>query len=431
MVDTLNIQTIRTVHTLCCVTSKKACQLFMQEMHDYWKKVSNVLEMVVYWKRYQSFEGFSLARGDISVYDSVSLVKMQKLIEATEMNSNREYSQIIDPSMCGFHYQIPVDLDGIPNDFANEEVNKLFEERVDTLMISESKFEKIKSITQLEPYDLYLHKAFILVLDMITYFDSERFKNDSYMYWDTLERSCLISKGLVSSNPTDRSLGFVIDMETDIESLMLLRQLEPTCVALSINFTSEHYQQFVIPNKYAQFLCFSFQIPNETSTEYDNFLDGQEFPNVIDLTIRLASSDSNYYFKIDTERLERNILSAITRKKFPKLLRISIQGCSCIYKLLEQEIFSELAYVEIIPQTDRDMELYNWSERRVHNFINHHFIEKDHSLIHQLVVHAKIVRNDPDAKYDTIKELYDMSRGKFAACISHSSINEYYDRCYE
>ncbi|EFC47667.1 predicted protein [Naegleria gruberi] len=405
-------------------------------MHDFWKKVSNVLEMVVYWKRYQTFEGFSLAVGDITVDESVAQVKMQKLIEATEMNSNREYNQIIDPSMCEKNsYYFGVDLDLIPNDFTDGEVNTLFEERVQKLMVSESKFEKIRAITQLEPYDLFLHKALILALDMVSYFDSERHMSYStYNCYDTFEKCCLISKGLFTRNMSDRSLGLLIDLENEREETVnLFEKLEPIYVAISIHITPDHYQHFTAP-KHAQFLCLAFaHFLNETPCPYENFLEGQEFPNVRDLTIKMPPIENNYYFKIDTKQVEKNILSSITRKRFPKLLRISIQGCSRIDNLLELEIFSELMYVEIIPQKMGDDYNYilNWSERRVHNFINHQFIEKDSSLIHQLVVHANIVRNSADANYDSIKEFYDMSRGKFVPCISRSSINEYYDRCYE
>ena len=428
----LDVENVRAVHKWCKTISRKTTYLFLVEMGDFWKEVSNILEMVVYWKRYQSFGGFSLARGDISVYESIPFVKMQKLIEAVEMNSNREYKDIIDKSKCNGYSFEDVDLNEIENEFIDEDVNKLFEERVQKLMVSESKFEKIKQITQLDPYDLFLHKALILSLDMVSYFDSERHSGESC--YETLERCYLFSKGLFTDNFMDSSsLGLLIDLEYNFEEdSIIFETLQPIYVAISINF-NKNYQQFTIP-KHAQFLCFSFVTSYETGEEYDNFLEGhEEFSNVRDLTIRFPSTENNYYLQIDTGKLERNILSAITRKRFPKLLRISIQGCNSLDDLVNYEILSELMYVEIInTRRNQDYEkIHNWSERRVHNFVNRLFIEKKDSLIHQLVLYANIVRCNPDANFDTIKEYYDMSREKFVACISHSSINEYYDRCYE
>ena len=95
-----DVETVRAIHKLCKTISKSTGQLFLVEMDEFWKRVSNFLELAVYWKRYQSFEGFPLARGDVTVDSSIPIVKMQKLIEAVEMNSNRAYNDIIDPSMC-------------------------------------------------------------------------------------------------------------------------------------------------------------------------------------------------------------------------------------------------------------------------------------------------------------------------------------------
>ncbi|EFC37304.1 predicted protein [Naegleria gruberi] len=302
-------------------------------------------------------------------------------------------------------------------------------------MISKSKFEKIKELTQLDPYDLFLHKALILSLDMVSYFDSERYKGENHYYYSTLERCCLISEGLFTDNFTDtNSLGLLIDLEIgySAEDLTVFEEIHPCFVAISINFNS-NYLHLTVP-KHAQYLCFSFADPYDNTEEYESFLEGQdEFPNVRDLTIKFPNTQNNKYLGIDTADVENNILSAITRKRFPKLLRLSIQGSVSMENLDNYGIFSELLYVEIINnrrRADDYVIVKYWTERTVHSFIKQQFIEKD-SLIHQLVLYANICRNYPDADYNSIKEYYDMSKEKFVPCIAHSSVNEYYDRCYE
>ncbi|EFC41421.1 predicted protein [Naegleria gruberi] len=402
-------------------------------MSEFWRRVSNVLELVIYWKRYESFEGCSLATGDLSVTEAIPLVRMQKLIEATEMNSNREYAQIIDPSKCYRSYHPYPSLDTIENEVDTPEMNEQFEKRMQKLVVSNEKFEKISALTHLNSYDLFLHKALILSLNMISYFDSEKWSG-YYDEGDTYENCCLISQGLFSKDSSDsKALGLMIDMNQD-QDFTQFNQVASNYIAISIVLNEWNYRNFAIPD-HVQYLCFQFGRLSyfyEGSELYANFLSEQEvFPNVRDLTIRMDTFlDDSYWDFVKT--IENNIISGINRKRFPKLVRLSLQGFSLMDNLMELDILSELPYVEIISHSkDYNFNVIpNWSQRRVHDFIKHRFLEKD-SLIHHFITHANINRLGQDADYESIKEFYDLSLGKFVASISHSSIAEYYTNCSE
>ncbi|EFC38750.1 predicted protein [Naegleria gruberi] len=434
MIERLDLSTVRTIQKFCCAVSKKFKALFVVEMNEFWRRVSNVLEMVVYWQRFASSEGLSLAKGDISVGESIGYVKMQKLIETTEMNCNREYADIIDTSECIDSWGgANVDITEIENEFDTHEVNQQFERRIQQLMFSNEKFEKIEEHNQILAYDLFLHKALMLSLDMISHFDSEK-HSGYYNSYDTFENCCLISKGLFTQNFSDtKALGLMVDLN-NLQDFSIFKQMASNYIALSINLNEWTYQGFSIPD-HIQYLCFRFSTItyfDEGALLYSNFLEEEGvFPNVRDLTIRYDCPE--YCENIENyEKIEKNIIAGLTRKRFPKLLRISLQGFSILERFLECDLLREIPYVEIIPQSmDIQYEpITNWSEGKVHNLVKKHFIENE-SLIHHLVMHANISRVSGDADYDSIKEYYDLSIGRFVASISHSSFVEYFDKCYE
>ncbi|EFC48652.1 predicted protein [Naegleria gruberi] len=427
IIDGLDLMSVRSVHKLCYLVSRRFRELFIKEMDEFWLKVSNMLEMAVYWRRYETSKGATLAQGDITAIDSIPYVQMQKLIEATEMNLNREYTDIIDPSMCREHWH----NSNIKkkNDVNTELMHQEFVKRFEKLIISQEKYEKIRKVTQLDSYDLFLHKSFIISLDMISYFDSER-SNSGYSSFSTETQCQLFNKGLFSLKPNPNSLGLIISHAENSEEVL---NIDSKFIAISISNSEWAEKQFTnIPNT-VQYLCLEFN--HHSYSGYKSLIDKRlfdendpVFPNVRDLTIRIGYPEDDDYF-LHNLVIEKNILSGITRTRFPKLIRISICGFGSMESLLDCEILSQLPYVEIIQFSHGyDYELTrHWSERKVHELVTRH----QDSLIHHLVVHACISRINNDADYGSIKEYYNLSKPKFVASISHSSFNEYYENCFE
>ncbi|EFC39284.1 predicted protein [Naegleria gruberi] len=383
-------------------------------MQEFWLKVSNIFEMTLYLRRYDSYSGLQLARGDINEEETLKMANLQKLIERTEMGVNSEYRNIVELNNIFSTYGFTIDFNQMENEYYDWDVEEIFDHRFAKLMVDNEKMQRIEKNLSLGSYELFLHKALILSLEMISYFDSER--NSSYNEFSTLEECQLMNLGLLtslSSTLNSNAIGLMVSSSDAKDNLLFSNRF----IAMSIEISQEESEKFQIPNSV---LFLSLILGGDSDWTNVKFLEDCSFQNVIDLTIKMPQ------FLDDTA--EKNILQGITRSRFPKLVRLSVKYVSLLENIFTLDIVGGLLYLEILTQLPHnrwDSTNY-FSSGMVHKMIQDNLIEKD-SLMHHLITNANMLAKNPDADYNSVESYYEITKEKFVASISHSSINEFYN----
>src|SRR3989338_6269178 len=116
-------------------------RIFVDEFEEFWLRVSNFFEMIVYWKRCESLSGMSLGQGDITLYEAVKMVKIQKLIQSTEVNVNLEYSELISHSDCRKHCYSGISTPTEDAEYLKSKVNE-----IETLKMNEESKLRVKNL---------------------------------------------------------------------------------------------------------------------------------------------------------------------------------------------------------------------------------------------------------------------------------------------
>ena len=407
-VEGLPLENIKGLNSFCvCANKSLRDRLIHSEVNEtYWLHVSNMFELVMNDRRYRDYQSLELGKGDLYPSEVIRMANMQILIEATELGKKIEYTDALSSSN-DYRGNRP-ELEDMVNNDDPIQITREYEKRLKKFIMQPEKYHRVKEKVSITSYELFMFKAIMLCLDMISYFDVE----------------------------TDQ-----LYMDTDTVRFMTARENYDTCLAIDSQwgFTGEA-------------LLASFQNPELTDTDPLSLntiqyltIDIQEpyctprsllnrvFPNVKYLRVIFSSKQACSYEEELEDANERFMFVELINKKiFPKLVHLSVREISKTSYIFESEILDQLLYLDIV-QCESFQNGYKKTSWTCEDGLTSQYpkLLTENNLMHHLILHGNIHHYTLDVSQEVLEEYYNSTKNHFVASLSHSSINSFYDNCYE
>ena len=343
-----------------------------------------------------------LGRGDLTPDEVVEMAEIQILLEATELGKKIEYSDTLKRG-C-------LDLEIMVNDADPIQIMQEYEKRLKTFIVQPEKYNRVKEKVPITSYELFVFKAIMLSLDMVSYFDVE---NACTKGWDL----SLIVKQMTDLEYYDTPLALESECNCG-EGALLTTIVNPALGAVD-------------PKSYNTIQYLTIYIQDQNCNV--NSLFERVFPNV--KYLRLVFDKDFYWYQGFTSRSDTGsmLVDLLKKQTFPKLIHLSVRGLQTPSNLFEIEILDQLLYFDITGN-DRDSNNNRNSTWSGENGLNSLYpkLLTDNNLMHHLILQGIIHHYWPqDVTKEILEQYYNSTKDHFVASLSHSSINHYYLNCNE
>ena len=258
-------------------------------------------------------------------------------------------------------------------------------------------------------YELFVFKAIILSLDMVSYFDVENACMDG---WDLM----LVVKQMTALEYYDTPLALESERNCG-EGALLTTIVNPAWDTMD-------------PKSYNTIQYLTIYLQDQNCNV--NSLSDRVFPNV--KYLRLVFDKDFYWYQGRTLSTDTGsmLVDLFKKQTFPKLIHLSVRGLQTLSNLFEIEILDQLLYFDI---TGNDRDCYSrtstWHGQNGLNSLYPKLLT-DNNLMHHLILQGIIHHYWPqDVTTEILKQYYNSTKDHFVASLSHSSINHYYQNCYE